>query len=1140
MADMRSAFRLWARLAGVAVLVSALAGAQAPTRSAQGRGGEAAGLTPASISGLRFRSIGPGIVSGRVVGLAVVPGKPSNYYVAAASGGVWKTVNDGATFTPVFDHEGSYSIGAITLDPNHPTTVWVGTGENNAQRTVSYGDGVYRSDDRGASWRNMGLKDSRHIGRIIVDPRDSNTVYVAAEGPLWGAGGDRGVFKTTDGGATWKNVLAISEHTGASDLVMDPRDPNTLYASAYQRERHVYTLIDGGPESGIYKTTDGGAHWTRERRGLPAVSLGRIGLSISPADPRILYATVEAAERQGGVFRSTDGGASWEKRNPIQPGAMYYAQITADAKDPNRVFELDTTISVSDDGGATFHELGEPNKHVDNHVIWIDPADSDHYLVGCDGGLYESWDRAASWEWKTNLPLGQYVDVAVDYAEPFYNIYGGTQDNNDEGGPSRTYSGNGLTSADWRITHGGDGFHNAVDPTDPDIVYSESQTGGISRVNLRTHEDISIQPQPAAGEDSFRWGWDAPFFISPFDHNRLYMAANKVFRSDDRGNTWKEVSGDLTRALDRDALPVMGRIWGPDAVAKNSSTAPFGKMQDIAESPKQEGLLWAGTDDGLVQVTLDGGAHWTRYDKFPGVPDGTLVSRILPSRFDAHTVYVAFENHKNDDFKPYLLKSTDAGKTWTSIAANLPANGPVLALAQDDVDSNLLFVGTEFGLYVSNNGGASWIQMRDLPTIAVRDLQIQRREHDLVIGTFGRGIYVLDDYTPLRHLATATITGPGQVLPMRPALEYLQYDQYGAPGKADNGAAFFTAGNLGPVGLINYWLGPVPRTDRQQMQESERAADRSGADFKPYPTPDELTAMNAQQPPAYSVVISDTNGKPVRVLAVPARAGLGRISWDLRTLATPEHRAGRGFGGGGGAADLGGGRGGRGGAGAPQAPPEGGGTPGGLVLPGRYQVTLYQHWQDKWTELGRPQTLIVAADPHSTPPLAALTAHADFMQKLEKLQNQLSAVQAYANQISADLTTLRSTAAAYPDQHQPLIDHTDAAEKQFAPIADALRGGFGFGGGRTGPPSLSSRLGNAAGAESRSLSAPTQTSLDDVQIATAELAKWLPQLQKFGSTDLPALEREFTAAGAPIPATLPAWPPAAGSPPPPLKLTPHR
>ncbi|HEY8055142.1 MAG TPA: sialidase family protein, partial [Terriglobales bacterium] len=361
---MRSALRLWARLAGAAVLVSALAGAQAPTRGAQGRGGEAAGLTPASISGLRFRSIGPGIVSGRVVGLAVVPGKPSNYYVASASGGVWKTVNDGATFTPVFDHEGSYSIGAITLDPNHPTTVWVGTGENNAQRTVSYGDGVYRSDDGGASWRNMGLKDSRHIGRIIVDPRDSNTVYVAAEGPLWGAGGDRGVFKTTDGGATWKNILAISDHTGASDLVMDPRDPNTLYASAYQRERHVYTLIDGGPESGIYKTTDGGAHWTRERRGLPAVSLGRIGLSISPADPRILYATVEAAERQGGVFRSTDGGASWEKRNPIQPGAMYYAQITADAKDPNRVFELDTTISVSDDGGATFHELGEPNKHV--------------------------------------------------------------------------------------------------------------------------------------------------------------------------------------------------------------------------------------------------------------------------------------------------------------------------------------------------------------------------------------------------------------------------------------------------------------------------------------------------------------------------------------------------------------------------------------------------------------------------------------------------------------------------------------------------------------------------------------------------------------------------------------------------------
>ncbi|MGH9481545.1 MAG: WD40/YVTN/BNR-like repeat-containing protein, partial [Terriglobales bacterium] len=857
-------------------------------QSGAARGGRAAaagGPTSATIAGLHFRAIGPGIVSGRIVALAVVPGHASTYYVAAASGGVWKTLDDGATFTPIFDHEGSYSIGTVVLDPHHPNTVWVGTGENNSQRTVSYGDGVYRSDDGGATWRNLGLRNSQHIGRIVIDPRDSSTVYVASEGPLWHDGGDRGVFKTADGGQSWTNVLPLDAHTGASDLVMDPRDPDVLYAAAYQRERHVYTLIDGGPGSAIYKTSDAGKSWTRLRAGLPAGDLGRIGLAISPADPGILYATVEAASRAGGVFRSTDGGATWQKRNPIQPGAMYYAQVIADPKLPGRLYELDTIISVSDDGGATFAPLGEPNKHVDNHVLWVDPADNDHYLVGCDGGLYESWDRAATWEWKTNLPLGQFVDVATDNAEPFYNIYGGTQDNNDEGGPARVYSSNGLTSAAWRITHGGDGFHNAVDPTDPSIVYSESQGGVISRVNLRTHEDVGIQPQPGPRENALRWGWDVPFFVSPSDHNRLYIGANKLFQSDDRGSSWREVSGDLTRGLDRDALPVMGRIWGPDAVAKNASTEPFGKIMTVDESPKQPGMLYVGTDDGLVQVSPDDGAHWTRYEKFPGVPDGTLVSRVLASQADARTVFAAFENHKNGDFKPYLLKSVDAGATWTSIAANLPENGPVLALAQDDADPSLMFVGTEFGLFVSPDGGGNWIPMRGLPTIAVRDLVIQRREHDLVVGTFGRGIYVLDDYTPLRHLNAATLALPGAMLPPRPALEYLAAAQYGAPGKADNGAAFFTADNLGPVALLSYWIQSVPATARQEMERRERQAERGATDFKPYPTPAELTAQAAQAAPAYSLLVSDPAGHPIRVLGVPARAGLGRIEWDLRELA---------------------------------------------------------------------------------------------------------------------------------------------------------------------------------------------------------------------------------------------------------------
>lgn len=1074
----------------------------------------AAAFAQVNISALRPRSIGPGIISGRIVALAVVPGHASTYYVAAASGGVWKTSNDGATFTPIFDREGSYSIGTVVLDPHHPDTVWVGTGENNSQRTVSYGDGVYRSDDGGASWRNLGLRDSRHIGSIVIDPHDSNVVYVAAEGPLWGSGGERGVFKTSDGGKTWAPALSIDAHTGVSDLVMDPRNPEVLYAAAYQRERHVYTLIDGGPQSAIYKTSDAGKTWTRLRNGLPTGDLGRIGLAISPADPGIIYATVEAAGRTGGVFRSTDGGASWQKRNPIQPGAMYYAQIVADPTLPGRVYELDTLISVSDDGGRTFEPLGEPNKHVDNHVLWVDPADNDHYLVGCDGGLYETWDRAATWVWKTNLPLGQFVDVAVDYAAPFYNIYGGTQDNNDEGGPSRTYSANGLTSAAWRITHGGDGFHNAVDPTDPNIVYSESQGGVIDRVDLRTHEVVGIQPQPGQHEAGFRWGWDVPFFISPFDHNRLYMAANKVFRSDDRGNSWREISPDLTRALDRDAQPVMGRIWGPDAVAKNASTAPFGKIMDIAESPRQQGLLYAGSDDGLVQVTQDGGGHWVKYDKFPGVPDGTLVSRILASQTDAHTVYVAFENHKNDDFKPYLLKSTDAGATWTSIAANLPANGPVLALAQDNVNPDLLFAGTEFGLYYTTDGGGAWSKMPGLPTIAVRDLVIQRREHDLVIGTFGRGIYVLDDYTPLRHLDAATMASAGAVFPPRPALEYLQSAQYGAPGKADNGAAFFTAANLGPDALISYWIKSPPQTDRQKLERRERAADRAGTDFKPYPTPAEVTAMNEQAPPAYGIVISDAAGKSIRILGVPARAGVGRVSWDLRTWGGPA-QGGRGptapppgpFG-----------RGGRGAA-AP-IPAEGANAqPGALVLPGTYHAALYEHWQGKWTALGGPQTLTVTADPASTPALAALQAHAAFMDKLQKLQARFAAAQQLGNQLGERLTALRNIAAAYPVNHQDLVTRTEAAQKALATLQAELRpGGFG-----EGPvtPGIAARLNNAAGAERRSLSAPTQTSVDDLAWATAALDAVAPQVQRFAGATLPQLEAAFTAAGAPVPPHVP-------------------
>jgi photosystem II stability/assembly factor-like uncharacterized protein len=666
---------------------------------------------------------------------------------------VWKTTNAGITWAPVFDNETSYSIGTVVLDPKNPLTVWVGTGENNSQRSVAYGDGVYRSDDGGKTWKNTGLKASERIGRIAIDPRNSDHVYVAAQGPLWGPGGDRGLFKTTDGGKTWKSVLSISENTGVTDVVIDPQTPDTLYAASYQRRRHVWTLINGGPESAIYKSTDSGASWNKLKTGLPSVDMGRIGLAISPVDPNVVYATIEAGDRKGGIFRSTDRGGSWERRNPFDAGAMYYGQITTDPKDVDRLYVMNVLLQVSDDGGRTLRPLGEKSKHVDNHVIWIDPTNTNHYRVGCDGGLYESYDRGSNWRFFSNMPIGQFYDVTTDNSTPFYNVYGGLQDNYSLGGPSRTRNISGIVNSDWFVTQGGDGFRTQVDPEDPNTIYAELQYGTIVRFDKRTGERMGIQPSPARGEDALRFNWDSPFIISPHSHTRLYFAADRLFRSDDRGDSWRPISGQLSRGLDRNKLPVMGKIWGPDAVAKHQSTDPFGNSSALAESPKKDGLIYVGTDDGLIQVTEDAGKNWRKVERFPGVPDMTYVSRISASQHDLNTVYAAFENHKRSDFAPYLLKSTDRGGSWISIKGNLPANHPVLAFAEDHVNPNLLFVGTEFGVFFTIDGGQKWVQLKGgMPTISVRDLAIQKRENDLVVGTFGRSVYILDDYTPLRTL----------------------------------------------------------------------------------------------------------------------------------------------------------------------------------------------------------------------------------------------------------------------------------------------------------------------------------------------------------------------------------------------------
>ena len=1059
-------------------------------------------MSTPTFNGLRLRSIGPAFTSGRVVGFAVDPTNSTRYYVAVASGGVWKTTNAGVTWTPIFDNEGSYSIGAIAIDPKNPLTVWVGTGENNSQRSVSYGNGLYKSDDGGRTWRNVGLRTSEHIGRIAIDPKDSHIVYVAAQGPLWGAGGERGLFKTTDGGRTWKNVLNISENTGVTDVVIDPNDPNTLYCASYQRRRHMWTLINGGPESALYKSTDAGATWNKLRAGLPTVDLGRIGLAISPVDSNVIYATVEAADRRGGVFRSSDRGGSWERRNEMDATAMYYARIVADPKEVDRIYIMNVFLMVSDDGGRTIRRLGERNKHVDNHDIWIEPSNTDHYLVGCDGGIYESFDRGATWDFKQNLPVAQFYDVTADNSKPFYNVYGGTQDNFSFGGPARTRSASGITNADWFVTAGGDGFRSQVDPEDPNTIYSESQNGGLVRSDKRTGERLSIQPQPGNGDDPLRWNWDAPFIISPHSHTRIYFAADKLFRSDDRGDSWQVISGQLSRDLDRDKLPVMGKIWGVDAVAKNASTAFFGNASTVAESQKKEGLIYVGTDDGLVQVTEDGGKNWRKIDKFPGVGDMAYVSRIITSNHDANTAYASFDNHQNNDFKPYLLKTTDAGRTWTSLSANLPKNGPVLAIAEDHVNPNLLFAGTEFGLWFSVDGGQKWIQLKGgMPTIAVRDLAIQKRENDLIVGTFGRGIYILDDYTPLRLVKPEMLRQDAAVFPMKDALMYIQSQPLGGRGKSFQGERFYTADNP-PFGATVTWFLKEPiRTKKEKRQESEREADRRGGPVG-WPTREQLRAEEEEDAPAVVITITDSSDRVVRRLTGPVGAGMQRLTWDLRypaaNLSAPP---------------------------PPDADPDFEPPSGPLVMPGTYKATVAKRVDGVMTQLGPPQSFQIVVEGQENMPAADRASLVEFQQKAVRLQRAVSGATQAANALRPRLTAIKRAISETPSLPHSLYDNAMALEKRTNDIIRSLSGDAeARRRNMITPPSINERVGYVVGAQRMSTARPTQTQTNQYAAAARDFEGVLTQLRQLVEVDLTRLEKQLEAAGAPwTPGRIPEW-----------------
>lgn len=1078
-------------------------------RPAAGGGPNAAadsgGLPSSALSAFRFRAIGPATYSGRIGDIAVAPDKKT-WYVGVASGGVWKTENAGVTWSPIFDSQQDvYSVGTVVLDPKDPNTVWVGTGENNAQRSVSYGNGIYKSDDGGRTWRNMGLKESEHIGRIAFDPRDSKVMYVAAQGPLFSEGGERGLYKTTDGGETWTNILKDTRWAGVNDVLVDPTNPDILLASTWQRHRHFFGYLAGGTESGLHRSTDGGKTW-KQLSGVPSGE-GRIGLARSPSHPNVVYAIAEAGGTRGGTFRSDDGGASWRRQGSYSTIGLYYQEIFVDPVNPERVYAMDVRVMVSNDGGRTFNALGEDGKHVDNHALWADPDDPEHLLIGSDGGLYESFDGGRTYRFFENLPLAQMYKIDISREAPFFIVCGGTQDNYSFCGPTRTNNDNGIQNSNWFVTNGGDGFQSRVDPADPNTIYAESQNGGLVRFDRRTGEGVGIVPQTEPGEPASRFNWDSPLTISPHNRTRLYFGSQRLYRSNDRGDSWTAISPDLTRNLSRPELKMQGRVWSVDAVSRNTSTAFYGNLSAVSESPRAEGVIYVGSDDGLIHVTEDGGANWRQIASLPGVPDTSYIADIQASTHDANTVYASVINYQRGDFKPYVLRSTDRGRTWTSIAGNLPARGSVHVIAEDPKMKGLLFAGTEFGVYVSFDDGARWQAMRaGMPPISIRDIAIHPEMDDLVVATFGRGIFVLDDYSAMRALTPQNLRAEAVILPSRPSYLFMQDSPLGGSGVSFQGAAHYYANNPTVGAAITYHLRSQYRSARQQREQREQGLNRSGADV-PFPGWEALKAEQEEEAPAVEVEITDMNGAVVSRFNGGNSAGTNRVVWNMRWPGVNPVGGQQqgGFGGGGGG---GGGGGAGGGANAAQ------GGNGPYVVPGTYRVQLFKRVAGQRTAITQPSEFEVKLLPNAPVTVADRERALQYQRRAQELQRVVLGTNAVMAEVSTRLDALQQ-AVQRITKPTTLDADVRAASARLRAIREQLNGDNTP--GRYSEPVAQSLLGrmNRAASFGETLGVPTQTQQQQLEIVAREFPAIKAALDAFIANDLARLEREAEAQGAP-------------------------